>query len=509
MLFGLFEFVLIMSEINSVPRTRRSKSTIHNYANLSKRGLQSLNPVRVKARVKSAKSVKKKQGMASPASSSGDWRVELLDKHDKQEGLPLPVNSDSHGKHDKGLNGDRVAQMGSRGEGPVLEHKGPGNSTVTRDLNKQNVDGGLCLEFQKSMSLEEKKRAVRESIAQLQQQVTQQQEDEELRALLDEERKLREQLAGNGTTQANKGNVVKNSARQGSSDMLVTLQNLTGVTFDMSGFVDDNRPKIKNVDDLSFVETPKKKKNKAKKSKISPEIVRPEEDSDVEMSESDVTSSDDDSDSGAARRKDPRKGNVRSGRYDRLSDTKLVSNEWYAHTAIDETIGGDKQFNELTFNLLVAGELEIISSGKISSKEKFSRIELLKILAYRHEVIPVSLVLTHYAGFLSKIEKGKYKWGSQKDLNTFEQQLVYSVSMDRSQVDKDKEGTGGMSKVVQGGKEEKKKYCLEYNKGECTLSSPHEGTLGNQKVLKYHLCKKCLMDRNLERSHPSKDCVRK
>ena len=335
-----------------------------------------------------------------------------------------------------------------------------------------------------------------------------QQEDEELRQLLLEEQRLREQLTGSTSQAAKKGKTSVsdshgNGATQGEANILSTLQNLTGVTFDMLGFLDDNRPKQGNVGSLNVVETPKKVgKSKAKKTKMTPE--KEESEVDMDVSESGDESTDEEMDRESVRRKDARKGNVRSGHYDRMSDTKLISNEWYAHTALDETMGGDRQFNDLSFNLLVAGELEIISSRKISEKEKSSRIELLKILAYRHQVIPLNEVLTQYAGFLSKIEKGKYKWGSKRDLSTFKQQLVYSVSMDMSRVSSvnTSAGQGG----AKDSKEEKKKYCWEYNRSSCNLSSPHEGWLGNVKVMKYHLCKKCLMDKGLERVHPSKEC---
>ena len=99
---------------------------------------------------------------------------------------------------------------------------------------------------------------------------------------------------------------------------------------------------------------------------------------------------------------------------------------------IRQSIGGEKELNELSFNLLVVGELEIISSKQISRKERFSRLELLKQLAYKSEVMTVRDILSQYASFVSKVETGKFKWGSKRDIATFEQQLMYSISVDRS-----------------------------------------------------------------------------
>ena len=113
----------------------------------------------------------------------------------------------------------------------------------------------------------------------------------------------------------------------------------------------------------------------------------------------------------------------------------MVSNEWYAHTALDEALGGERDFNDLSFNLLVAGELEIISSQQISKKEMYSRLELLKQLGYKYEVMSLRDVLAQYASFVSKVEKGKFKWGSKRDLAAFEQQLMYTILVDHNRVE--------------------------------------------------------------------------
>ena len=129
------------------------------------------------------------------------------------------------------------------------------------------------------------------------------------------------------------------------------------------------------------------------------------------------------------------KGKLRSGLYVKSGDTKLISNEWYAHTALDEAIGGDRQFADLSFNLLVAGELEIICSESIGSKEQFSRLRMLKQLAYKHEFLALKDILVQYVNFMQKIEKGKFKWGSWSDLVNFEHQLMYNISLDRNKQD--------------------------------------------------------------------------
>ena len=56
------------------------------------------------------------------------------------------------------------------------------------------------------------------------------------------------------------------------------------------------------------------------------------------------------------------------------------------------------------------------------------------------------------------------------------------------------------------GEAEKKKYCAEFNKGNCNQSALHEGRLNGNIVMKYHICGKCLYEDNLDKQHAGKDC---
>ena len=264
----------------------------------------------------------------------------------------------------------------------------------------------IHLVLQRAMVNEDRKRALRESITNLK-QIQEKEEDEELRVLMAEEEALCSRLnagtnagsgkqskakiahksqcekPGMGSTEVSKDNESVNLIK----DMTASLQNLTGVKFDMSGFLNEGvkgkHADVKNV--THFVEDTGSVKGKRYKRQ------KQERDDDSESeTEGDCTTSDEEDQVQTVRRKNPRKGSVKSGRHDRPSDTKLVSNEWYAHTTLDEAMGGEKEFNDLSFNLLVAGELEIITSHYISNKEMFSRLELLKQLSYKHEIMSIS-----------------------------------------------------------------------------------------------------------------------
>ena len=66
-----------------------------------------------------------------------------------------------------------------------------------------------------------------------------------------------------------------------------------------------------------------------------------------------------------------------------------------------EYVGSKVSFEDLEFNLFVAGELEIISSRNIDKVEKNDRIKLLKKIAYYFELYELyelhkKIVCTHY-----------------------------------------------------------------------------------------------------------------
>ena len=496
----------------SILKKRRSRGVL-NYALLNRKGFQSVEVKKSKSKLKT-----KKAGSA-PTSPQGKVKVNFKDFV-----TPLITNKGSIPPPESGS----VASCANSSANSEIKFKGQHGkgvnpfSLVSADLASLNPLND-SLEFNDETSelqienhnMEEKKRRLRESIAMLQHKVKEQEEDSEMQQLMKLEAQLRQKLADgsppveastssksksskkrvkNGVT--HKGTpkrILKNLTKQSvcENDPQADLQNLTGIKFDMEGFikknVDANTAELTDVLKLAEKANKKHSGTRSKKSKKR----SPSPPSDSSSSESSSESDSDDSDREVQEIPPPkkRKGKLKSGLYAKSGDTKLVSSEWYAHSALDEAIVGEKEPKELSFNLLVAGELEIITSNAVSSKEQFSRMQVLKKLAYKHEFLPLPDILSQYANFLQKVEKGKFRWGSKSDLVQFEQQLMYNVSIERSRVidnrwDKDKRKGRGFQ-----GKDERKKYCLDYNRGTCNLQSPHEGLINGAKVSKYHICK--------------------
>ena len=180
--------------------------------------------------------------------------------------------------------------------------------------------------------------------------------------------------------------------------------------------------------------------------------------------------------------------------------SQIISGERNAHAALENEASSNKELHSLTFHLLVAGELEIISDENISKKEQFTRIELLKKLAYMHEYLPQEEATNQYVNFINKVKKGKFKWGSKSDLRAFEQGLIYTMSAEARKCEKRKQIKNNTKF------EERKKYCLDFNRGTCKFDKSHKGKINGTNVFKLHVCKRCLVQEDIEAQHAEKDC---
>ena len=207
-----------------------------------------------------------------------------------------------------------------------------------------------------------------------------------------------------------------------------------------------------------------------------------------------------------SRRSKAKKGKLTSGLYIKTGNAKLVSKENYAHTALDDEVG-DRDLFSLSFNLFVAGELELITAKNTPDTERATRLQVLKTLAYKAEHLTLQETLNQYVSFVRKVEKGKFKWGSKTAIKTFEQQLIYNISVEARKEAKPKKllTGGGSNKKF----DDRKKYCLEYNRGSCAQTGPHEGKLNGITVQKLHICRRCLVEEGKEAGHPEKDCPKK
>ena len=190
----------------------------------------------------------------------------------------------------------------------------------------------------------------------------------------------------------------------------------------------------------------------------------------------------------------------KSGLVAKSSDAVRYPQLW-PHVALqDEYLYKGVSFNELDFRLLIAGELEIISSESISNLERNGRLRLLKRLTYLHGVHGVDCLKGIYTAIVRKIELGLLKWDSD-----FISEIQWLVT-------KQVAGMGTTSRGAQkGGTHDRKPrdrvwYCLDFNQGKCTLKDPHKATVRGQTVQVGHFCARCWNRKKFKAEHPEKSC---
>ena len=198
------------------------------------------------------------------------------------------------------------------------------------------------------------------------------------------------------------------------------------------------------------------------------------------------------------------------------SDIKMVVK--FAHEKLDPRHVQERVFDKLSFNLLVAGELELISLDSMSEIERKARINIAKTLCYHKKYLSDFDLRTGYDNILKQVEQGQLKWSDNLG-DALHHHLDYRANVIfRDKMVTDKEKDEGFTKVepkrrqavVPDEKIGKVIFCADYNAGTCTHPDNHEGRFSNRKVTKFHICKRCHKEGDY-RSHREGDecCPRK
>lgn len=215
-------------------------------------------------------------------------------------------------------------------------------------------------------------------------------------------------------------------------------------------------------------------------------------------------------------RKQSKKGKIKSGVKAKPHKIRLKTSELCAQAVLDEEhYPGCYKLEELSFEQLVAGELEICTLGDISKKEKTARLQILKLLAYFSNMLPQTSILEVYKAVILKVEKGLFRW-SDDIVKKAESMLDRAVSKARFSTDKKerkKDEKGVIPEKERSKKEqglptkqgEKVVYCLDFNKNKCDKETSHEGRLGGKDVWKQHVCRQCLTVEKEKRNHAESD----
>lgn len=183
----------------------------------------------------------------------------------------------------------------------------------------------------------------------------------------------------------------------------------------------------------------------------------------------------------------------------------------------EEHYPGTYSLESLTFDQLVAGELEICTMSDIAKIEKSARLRILKLLAYFAHWLPQKSLLEVYKAVILKVEKGVYTWSTEL-VNKVENMLDRAVSVNRLKKESEVRKSEGQEKEKNEKMRQHKKepgvllksgekiiYCFEYNKGKCDKDTVHEGKFGGKEVTKHHVCRVCLSNDKEKKFHPEND----
>lgn len=267
------------------------------------------------------------------------------------------------------------------------------------------------------------------------------------------------------------------------------------------------------------------KKKKAHRRSVTPESEDTSTDSssssDSSYSESSSAIEDNRKERRRRSKKKSKKGKcIKSGVRAKGHKIRLKTSELCAQAVLDEEhCPSSIPLEELTFAQLVAGELEICTMKDVTKKERFSRLNILKLLAYFAAILPQNILIETYKAVILKIEKGLFAWSSQiveKTENMLDRAVSkYKVqkepemirterSGDRNNFEKQKDKTR-KDPGIQLKSGDKVVYCADYNKNKCDKDNSHEGKFLGREVMKLHICKQCLTIDKEKRFHPEGD----
>ena len=193
------------------------------------------------------------------------------------------------------------------------------------------------------------------------------------------------------------------------------------------------------------------------------------------------------------------------------SDIKLVVK--YAHEKLDSKHVKDKKFDDLEFNLLIAGELEIVDKHTCDPEEKIARVQLAKTLCYHKKYLNDADLREGYNTVLKQVEQGMLNWGDNlaRKLHEHLDYCTNVIARDKiaqhksmAKTDNKRSPTDRRTVANDASSNDRVIYCLEFNQGMCPQPDNHEGQFNNKKVVKFHVCRCCHRDGNFQ-SHKETD----
>ena len=204
------------------------------------------------------------------------------------------------------------------------------------------------------------------------------------------------------------------------------------------------------------------------------------------------------------------KTKLTSGRVTKPDESDIKKQVKFAHEKLDPRHVRDRIFDKLSFPLLVAGELELVTREGVDEFEKKARLEIAKTICYHKLYLEDEDLRIGYDMIMKRIEQGACNWsedlGSElhkhfdyranvvcREKLAAKQNSNSTVKNQSSKVDDKTDKDLASEDVV----EVKPVFCMEFNKGTCEFSKSHLGKWRGKKCTKWHICRICLRDNEL------------
>lgn len=186
---------------------------------------------------------------------------------------------------------------------------------------------------------------------------------------------------------------------------------------------------------------------------------------------------------------------MKSGINAKASDKVKFPQEWpHAHLQY-EHVNKQIKFQELSFRLLIAGELEILSAEDLSTEERQGRLKLLKKIVYYSGSYEFEGLKAYYAAWLRDIELGLKKWSD--DPHEIESAILTKhVMKNKSSFTKKLTGQG------QNQQTDRVWFCSLYQRNKCAHKSTHLLVIKGKQRMAAHICATCWQKDQKKLEHP-------
>ena len=230
-------------------------------------------------------------------------------------------------------------------------------------------------------------------------------------------------------------------------------------------------------------------------------------DSELELS-NDSSLLNDNSDSGSASDKQPRKAVIqeekgrgkKSGKERKLTSDIKFPQKWPHSFLKLQYVAKEKKYDDLTLAEFCAGYTAILKICKPSHKK--ARIDHLEELMYHATTKPWKSVLNYHAACLLEIERGDLKWGDNFQLHGLHNTILTGAAANTNPRGHDRGANPKQTNQANSGNDDRIIFCKGYQRGICNFTRDHYGQFFGENQLLRHICAKCWLAAKKQSPHP-------